>query len=505
MKAFLKKTKDAFLSRRGMGTVSTALVIVIVILFNVLSFTLVNTYGWYLTTGDEVDFSLSETYSRVLKPVRESGEKVKILFCMPKDELAAHATGAFLLGTAEQLERDFSDVYDISYVNIITKRDQDGALVDLSKYTEDQDGEKLTVYKTSVIFEQGERFRVLTTTDFSDFFTLNASLEPVAYNGEEIFLSMSLWVLNDEHPTAYFTASHSEVADIAFTRLLAAAGYEIATIDLSREDVPKECDLLVISNPRSDFERGRDESVETEMKRLRDYADRGGDLFVSLDPLLKKPLPVLESFLAEYGVSVSRSEIGGKMQTNIVKDPNLGITADGFTLVGEYADTDTADAIAETVKDYREGGVFFSSASPIVIHPAHGGASALVVTSQSAESYVGTTRTDASGGYAVAAEGRREKDGVSSSLFLTGTIYLTGTDALLTNTYSNREFLFGVLEHVFGVENPMPYGASMILTDTALIENLTQSSVRLYTVLSLVPATALLITGAVVLRRRRYR
>ena len=65
--------------------------------------------------------------------------------------------------------------------------------------------------------------------------------------------------------------------------------------------------------------------------------------------------------------------------------------------------------------------------------------------------------------------------------------------------------LFGVLEHVFENDNPMPYGASMILTDTGLLENLTQSTIRLYTVLVALPAVTLLVTGIVVLRRRRYR
>ena len=488
-----------------MGGVSTALVLVIMILFNVLTFSLVNTYGWYLTTADEVDFSLSETFADAIAPVRASGEKVKILFCMPKEDLAAHSTGAFLHGTAQELEREYPDLYDISYVNIITKRDQDGTLVDLAKYTDNGEDDPLPLYKTSVIFEQGERYRVLTTTDFSDFFTLNASREPVAYNGEEIFLALSLWVLTDEHPTAYFTASHSEIVDIAFTRLLAAAGYEIATIDLSREDVPEDCDLLLICNPRSDFERGRDESVISEMKRLRDYADRGGDLFVSLDPLLKKPLPVLEDFLKEYGLSVSRTEIDGKMQTNVVKDTSLGITADGFTMVGAYADTAAADAIHTTVTKYREGGVFFSSASPLAVDPTHVGASALIVTSDRSETYVGTTRTDNAGSYVVAAKGERAADGATSSLFMTGTIYMTGTDGLLTNTYSNREFFFGVLEHVFENDSSLPYGASMILTDTGLLENLTQGTIRLYTVLVALPAVALLVTGIVVLRRRRFR
>ena len=45
----------------------------------------------------------------------------------------------------------------------------------------------------------------------------------------------------------------------------------------------------------------------------------------------------------------------------------------------------------------------------------------------------------------------------------------------------------------------------MILTDTALMENLTQSSIRLYSVLVALPAVALLVVGAVVLRRRRFR
>lgn len=506
MKALFEKCRKAFTGRSGVGAITTALIIVGVVLLNSVAYTLVNTYGWYLNANDEVDFSLSSTASEILKPVRDSGKRVTVYFCMPKDELSRHDTGKYLLGTAEELEKSFSDVFDLQYVNIITKRNQDNEYTDLSKYTKDEQGNELAVLKTSVIFVQGDNFRVVSSSMFSDFFTLDSQQTPIAYNGEEIFLAMALWVLSAEHPVAYFTASHSEVVDVAFTRLLAAAGYVIDTIDLRRDEIPEDCALLVISNPRLDFEKGREGSgVVTEMERLTAYADAGGDLYVCLDPYLKRELPILESFLSEYGVSVRRTEEDGKKVSHIVRDTASGITAGGLTMVGQLnADTDQAAQILDRINTYRDGGIFVSTAAALDVDSTKG-AYPLVVTSPSSETIAEKTVVNKDGGYTVGAVGMRTAGEKTSSLFMTASLYLASSDALLTNSYANRELLYGLLECVYGTDMHMPYGARMILTDTTILEDLTRTEIRLYTVLALLPAVASAVVGLLILRRRRYR
>ena len=506
MKAFLEKCKKALTSPQGVGATTTAFVILAVFLFNSVIYTLFTTYGWYLNANDEVDFSLSDTASDILTPVRASGKQVTVYFCMPEDELSVHETGKYLYGTAQELLRSFSDVFDIQYVNIITKRNQHNDYVDLSKYTKDSEGNELTILKTSVVFVQGDNFRVVSSSMFSDFFTIDDAGTPIAYNGEEIFLAMALWVLSAEHPVAYFTASHSEIADIAFTRLLAAAGYAIDTIDLRREDIPENCALLVISNPRSDFERAKEGSgVITEMERLRAYTDRGGDLYVCLDPTLKRELPILENFLAEYGVSVRRTEADGKKIGEIVRDNASGITADGLTMVGAIAaGASSAQSILDRIESYRDGGIFVSTAAALDVDTAKG-AYPMIVTSPSSELLVNGKVVNTDGSYTVAAVGQRTAGENTSSLFLSASLYMTSSNALLTNSYANRELLYGLLEFVYDADMPMPYGANMILTDTTVLEDLTRTEIRLYTALILVPAVACAVVGVVILRRRRYR
>ena len=120
-------------------------------------------------------------------------------------------------------------------------------------------------------------------------------------------------------------------------------------MNLREESVPSDAGLVIISNPKNDFETSLEGSlVHTETERLREYIERGGNLYVSLDPFVKK-LPVLEGVLADYGIKVSRS-LEGTDLADIVKDPVNAITTDGYTIVADIAEgNDLAGKISDTV------------------------------------------------------------------------------------------------------------------------------------------------------------
>ncbi len=477
-------------------------VILVAIVFNAVLFSLTNIFGLYLYKPVELDFSLSASTDKIMSSIEENGG-AEVFFCMPREELKTHATGSYLLKTVEQMEEKYPNAVTFRFINIITKMDEEGKYFDISPYTKDENGDNVTVLKTSVIFQSGSNHRVLTSNAFDDFYFLDENSEPLAYCGEEVFLSLMLWVQKDTHPTAYFTAAHSENPDGSLARVLAAAGYKINSINLRREDIPDDCDLLVINTPKSDFERSYEGSgVISEMDRLVEYANKGGALYVSLDPFLKTPLPVLESFLLEYGVALSRTEIGEEKYANIVTDNAQGITADGYTLVGRFDTEGVGADLHNTILPYTDGNVLLYRCGALELSE---GASPLLYSSSSAEIYASGERVGKDGNYVLCAKGTREHEGTTSSLFLVPSVYIAASDAVLSNTYSNREFLLGIFEEIFKNEGGMPYGVRSVKTETNLIEDLSLREARFYTAICFLPAVALIVVGAVVLVRRKHK
>ncbi len=492
MSTFLKRFKTAATGRGAVSAAITALIIAVVVLFNAAIYTVQKINNWYLYKPEAEKIAISDTASVLLANKLDAGERIEIIFCMSKDEVKNHDTGSLVLQTAELLVEAYPEIFTLDFYNVITKRNQEGERVDLSRYTTDENGEQKNLSKHAVIFSTADGFRMLSTADYADFYTINSAGEATAYNGEETMLSAALRALTPEHKTAYFTIYHGEIADPAFHSLLSAAGYDVDVIDLRREDIPEDAGLVVISAPQSDFERGA--GIKTEIERLTEYVEEGGDLFVSLDPYLSTPLPVLENFLAGYGIAPMREE--GSSATSIVKDVSAGITADGFTLVTEIAN----EAVANAVSAHDNRGVLISRVGALTLDESLGAKPLLQASASSVTEASGAT-VDRAGSYAVAAYCERGE----GALVVVPSIYLTASDAIVTNAYSNRNFLYALFSELYGSDYAMPYGCRIMTFETAMLENLQMGTARLYTaVLLLIPAV-LAGVGTVVLVRRKNR
>lgn len=88
-------------------------------------------------------------------------------------------------------------------------------------------------------------------------------------------------------------------------------------------------------------------------------------------------------------------------------------------------------------------------------------------------------------------------------------VYLTATDVMTSNTYSNRALIYGLIETQFmdSTQNAqyLPYGCHSVNLMTDMLENLTARAARIYTAVIFLIPTALAVGGFVVLRRRRNR
>ncbi len=514
MKNFFKKIGRAVTGRRGIGTTLTVVIICAVVLFNVLAYTLTSAFGLYLYTEEKSDYSISGNVDIGYEEAVQVGKKVKITFCMPRATLENHDTGAPVLETVRQFEKMYPDLIEIHFVNMLTKLDEDMNIFDFDRYKESDD-EELIIRTNSVIFEcewqNTFKKKIITDTStsvgFVNFYTLDSDSNIIAYNGEEVVASMISWVItNKQHPTVYLTQNHGETADLAFYNMLVCAGYEnIETINLRTGEIPSDAGMVIISLPTTDFQKSVEGSSNRgEIEKLRDYLERGGKLFVTIDPYSKE-LPNLEALLAEYGITISNvSNENGTSVRNIVKESTDAITTDGYTFVATHADSDIAKAIGDRISEFGSDRVLMSSVAKLETD-ASLGAYPLLTSGPSSETYASGQRTDASGNYAVSAYSKRDVgDGKEATVVVIPTAYMTATDAFVSEGYSNKNFLYASFEALLDAPTA-PCGAKPVLQSTSILENLTMGMAKLYTAIIMLIPVALAVTGVVITIRRKNR
>lgn len=109
-------------------------------------------------------------------------------------------------------------------------------------------------------------------------------------------------LLQKEQKKIYFLTGHGERSGPRERRgyqiaqkALKNEGYELAELNLLREnEVPKDASLLIIAAPEKDL-------LPTEVESLRGYLERGGRIFLLLDPYHDAGL---KNLLAGYGVNL---------------------------------------------------------------------------------------------------------------------------------------------------------------------------------------------------------
>ena len=510
MNKFFNKAKAAVVADGRFPAVITVVLLAILIAANGIVYALTNYFGLYLYSSDTSEMDVSDAVDPLFKEMEKRGRKVEILFCMAEDDLAYHDTGAFVYYTAKQMAEKYSNVISLEYMNILTKIDSTGksraSLINNEYKAALAEGEVLR--DSSVVFTYtstitGQKhYRVLTdntSIGFASFFLLDASGNAVAYQGEEILASMSVLSTAEKPKLAYFTQYHGEVVDVSLTTLLICAGYDIRVLNLRNvSSIPEDCDLLVISAPQTDFEKASaDSGVRTEIEHLTAYVENGGHILATTHAYLKNPLKNLDAFFASYGISIMRE---GDV-TGIVKDSANSLPTDPYTLVASYAEGKLLDTLKKRVPDL--GGVVLTESAALKLS---GNAKPLLFSSSAATLEANGETVNTDGDYVLAATAQVNGKG---NIVLVPSVYLTATDVMTSNTYSNRALIYGLIETQFmdSTQNAqyLPYGCHSVNLMTDMLENLTARAARIYTAVIFLIPTALAVGGFVVLRRRRNR
>ena len=515
----MKERLSGFVRSRSFTSSAFAVMIIAAaLLVNIILSTLTSAFGWYFYPEEQPDLSISDTFTEKFNEAKARGEKVTVTFCMDENDVKIHSTGSYVYQTAQNFVEKYGSFITLRYVNLVTMYDQDGNDVseELELYKKDMRGNEQEIYRSSIIFRSGNNYNVLTDrtsgVGYVDFYTLNSEGYVTSYRGEEVFGSMINWVLSDDHGEAYFTIGHGETANQSLQTALVCAGYYVDTVNLKdnkkdddgvRVAVKKleSADLIIISNPTTDFEKRADgSSVVTELELLREYAKDGGSFFVTIDPYVtNEKMANLFGFLSDFGIEMLDHTENGVTERQTIQDLTNGITTDGFTLVAEFGENATAERMEALMGEKR---VILRDVAPLKLS---GQAKPLLVTSSSSECYANGRVTDSEGGYSVAAYSELVSDtGRTAEMFFIPSVFLTATDAMVTNGYGNKDFVYSLFEVAYGVSD-MPYGTNCIVYDSGVLENLTMGTAKTITVVLLAIPAAIAVVGAVVLIRRKNR
>lgn len=502
MKKFMERAKAWLTGHSGMAFYATVLLVAVLVSLNAVVYALTTQYNLYLYSPNREDAAVSATSDLYLARAMTGGRRVTVTFCDDEEDVKKHDTGSFVYATAKAMAEKHPDFITLRFVNAITGYDAEGNFVDLSVYT---DGGTRPVNTTSVIFECEGNYRLLSgsRTGYEDFFTLTASGSVYAYTGEEVLAAMICWVTESEHKTVYFTQNHGETADISLNAALVCAGFFVETVNLRKDAVPDDAAMVVISNPVADFEKSADGSSATaELDRLARYLEKGGNLYVAIDPYAKR-LHNLEGFLAERGFEIAtvKKDDGTEMR-EIVRDDVNGIPPDGYSFLLTPADNEYATPVFEMMEKYVDGRVFVSNTSHLRLS---NGAVPLLSSSAASVAASGGEQVSSDGSYTVVGYNRLTfEDGGTAQIVVTPTVYLTATDAMVNNSYTNKAFLLSLLNVHFD-STSAPIGAHAVMYDSTLLEDFTLGRARLYTALILAIPAALAVTGTVIIIRRKNR
>ncbi len=322
------KKKSLFSDRKfkygSLAVGLTVAFVALIIIFNAVVYALAYSYGWYIDLTGEQYYGITDKSSKYLDEVLTEDVEIKIIFCQDKDRVLDDGAGYFVYKCAETYKKSYPKNISIEFLDVISHPD-------LAEIYTSQLGTPL--FTTNVIIEsnQSEGFRLLT---YDNFFTFDSDTGDLyAFNGERRFTSYIISLCSD-YPICYFTTGHgesiydsaSEKAPNSIYNLMIDAGFDVRTIDLTKEDFDGNAKVVIVNNPIYDF-AGSDQPVNEIEKLARFMSDTGGNAMVFLSPENQGNLKVFKQWLEEWGIGIT---------DGLVKDEANSLSVDGRTLVSAY-------------------------------------------------------------------------------------------------------------------------------------------------------------------------
>ena len=366
-KHFIRNRKVRF---GGIAAVLTALVIAVTVLANAIFSTLADRYGWHSSMLTPVNYDVTDGCYTLLDGFFEehSDAKVEIIFCSKEKVLMTQDQTAILYQTAKSLTERYSEHLTLTCYDI---RSNPTHVKQYMTTLDPLTGETVptNLNDASVIFVSEGYHRVYAWNEFYAFDAKDSS-SMWGFNGEKKFSAGIMRAVEKDAPVACLTTNHGEAFyDYELLYLLDDAGYMLSFLDLYKDPIPEECELLISFNPNTDLVD--DEISQTsELEKLESFLAVDGHSYLVFMENGTPSLPNFERYLAEWGVAFNyHTDVAtGNSYRYMVQDTSRALTADGYTIYGDAVTTGTSAQITAGV---RPGRVVFQNATAMRADPSY--------------------------------------------------------------------------------------------------------------------------------------
>lgn len=312
----------------------TAIVLAVMLLGNLLFAFCAQAFHLHVDLTDESLYTMSDDFAAELG--RTKGD-VTIIFCAEPDILLSDETTRIVYYMAVEMSLKF-DRFHVKTIDI----ERNPGAVAAYKTTS-----ATTFHWDSIIIASDTGYKIRDAASF--WLYTEDGTSAWSYNGEYEMASAILSLLSVEKPKVCITYGHGEATpDVAKTRafyqlLPDKLNAELVFIDLDRQDIPKDCVLLIMDGPTEDYvgnpldyenyQSGYDNPGDyygyvSPTEKIERYLDNFGAFFVLKDPFVK--LPVLEDFLETWGITFTDT---------LIKDSTIALS-NRTRLVASYADAE---------------------------------------------------------------------------------------------------------------------------------------------------------------------
>ena len=479
----------------------TIVTVAAVVAVNAIFSALCGAYLWYTDMTTENLYGVSQASHDLLDHLNGTDTQIKIIFCTTKDELEGSYYSKLVHQLALSYEKEF-DFISVEYVDIIK---HPGAI---NKY---KTTAASSIKTTSVIIENGSDFRVFKLEGFYTFAESDNSV--FAFNGEKKVVSAILQMTGD-NPIAYFTVGHSETTTSSkLAELFTTAGYDVRTIDLTKEDIDPSAQVVIINGPVYDFigayKSDGTYSEVNEIEKIADFLDNHGNLMVFMNPssMATQDFPELSEFLSEWGIAFNQS---------VIKDPNNAVSVDGYSLVATYETEGLGASLHKSIRELETTpktivrysmpiDILWSSKS---IDQSSRGVSAILTSSAEATAYSFEDENEAVGKgpfnlLTITQDVQYiDNEPYFSYVMVGGTSMFADQTYLESNAYGNADILYAAMK-AMGKET-VPVGIDFRLFEDNSLDITSQQANNWTIVLTAVVPALVLIGGFVVWIRRRH-
>lgn len=496
----------------------TAAVIALIVIINVVFSSLASKFMWYADMTKEQIYGITQQSVDLLDDYRGTKEfGISIVFCQYADQLDSVYETKLVHNLAKQYAEEF-DFVDVEYVDTINHPEA------VNQYL----ATSVSKPKTTSVYivkndltnpnEEKKQSKIYTIDSFYTFDSDSGNV--FAFNGEYKITAGILQLAGDS-PIAYFVTGHGESvptssATPVMWTLFEDAGYDVRTIDLSKENIDDAAKVLVINCPKYDY-MGANDTVN-EIKKIDDFLDGFGGLMVFMDPTAGE-LPELDTLLGEWGISFNRS---------MVRDFDNALDVNGLELVAEYTTEGTGSSLTNTLRELESvPKAVLNNAMPIDYTYSMGTDGQYSATYGSSVRYISTILQTSSEKTAEAtpvgsygSDAAEWTKGIYNLMTITvdsryidnephySYVLAAGTSSFAEDkyiggrSYANRDIIFNAMKS-FG-RKTVPLDLDFKVFEDEALDITTAQANRLTILYTVVPAVVVFAAGIVVYTRRRY-